>query len=73
MFIVYFIVVPVLAVLLSIIDLIQFVIRGRLTIVNRAWYLLLSVFAMLSILSYLIMGGSLSDHHVFDPLSSHRA
>jgi hypothetical protein len=71
---VYFIVIPVIALLLLIIDLIQFVIRRRVTIVNQAWYLSLSVFAIFSISSFLIMYNSLSEYHVFDPLwSSHRA
>jgi hypothetical protein len=66
-FIVYFIVVPTIVVLFLVIDLIQFVRRWQLTFVNHAWYLLLLVFAILSILSFFTMYNSLS---VFDPLRS---
>jgi hypothetical protein len=66
-FIVYFIVVPIIVILLLVIDLIQFVRRWQLRFVNQAWYLLLLVFAILSILSSFIMYNSLS---VFDPLWS---
>ena len=66
-FIVYFIVVPIIVLLLFVLDLIQFVRRWELTFINRTWYLLLLVFAILSVSSFFIMYNSLS---VFDPLWS---
>ena len=68
LFIVYFICVPLILVMLLIIDLIM----RSFTIVNQDWYLPLSVFAILSILSFLLMYNSLSEHHVFDPVWSSR-
>jgi hypothetical protein len=46
-FIIYLIVLPIVVALLLVLDLIQFVTRRQLTFVNRAWYLLLLVFAIL--------------------------
>ena len=66
-FIIYLIVLPIVVVLLLVLDLIQFVRRWQLTFVNRAWYLLLLVFAILSVLSFFIMYNS---HSVFEPLWS---
>jgi hypothetical protein len=66
-FIIYLIVLPIVVVLLLVLDLIQIVRRWQLTFVNRAWYLLLLVFAILSILSFFIMYNS---HSVFEPLWS---
>ena len=67
-YIVYFIVVPIIVVLLLVFDLTHFVGRRQLMFVNHAWYFLLLVFAILSILSFLIMHNSLSEHHVYGHL-----
>ena len=66
-FIIYLIVVPIIVVLLLVLDLIQFVRRWELTFINRAWYLLLLVFAILSILSLYIVYNS---HSILEPLWS---
>ena len=66
-FVIYLIVVPIIVVLLLILDLIQFVRRWELTFINRAWYLLLLVFAIISILSLFIVYNS---HSIFEPLWS---
>ena len=66
-FVVYFIVVPIIVLMLLVLDLVQFVRRWELTFINRTWYLLLLVFAILSVSSFFIVYNSFS---VFDPLWS---
>jgi hypothetical protein len=66
-FIVYFVVVPTIVFMLLVLDLIQLFRRWELRFINRTWYLLLLVFAILSVSSFLVMYNSFS---VFDPLWS---
>ena len=66
--IIYFIIIPAGMVMLLIYDLISSVRYGQVRFINRAWYLVLLVFASLSILIAGITYGVLSQNRVVDPL-----